>query len=114
MNKKELAVDYFDRHKISNECHITSDDRVFHTSGMAESFATTLKDSKVVSFTRSEVKTTNKPRVLALEDFEGFDATKATYPEAKELVKKLGLNPISQKLPDLLAVIATELEKLQD
>jgi hypothetical protein len=114
MHKKELAADYFERHQISNECHITSDNRVFHTSGTAEGFATTLKDSKVVSFTRSEVEKGDESRVLTLEDFDGFDATVANYPEAKELVKKLGLKPISQKLPDLLAIIAAELEKLQD
>ena len=49
---KDKAADYFARHKESNECHITSDGRVFHSIGSASGFANTLKDNKVISYTR--------------------------------------------------------------
>lgn len=49
-----LAVDYFTRHQTSDECHITSDQRVFHTKGAADSFANSLEDKTVVSYTRNE------------------------------------------------------------
>lgn len=49
-----IALDYFARHPQSNECHITSDERVFHQKGSAESFAAYLKDKSVESFTRQE------------------------------------------------------------
>jgi hypothetical protein len=52
---KELAADYFARHS-NDECHITSDGRVFHTKGSADSFANGLKDNTVVSFTRDGKK----------------------------------------------------------
>lgn len=39
---KEKAIDYFNRHH-RNECYITSDGRVFHKEGSANSFAITLE-----------------------------------------------------------------------
>ena len=53
-NLKEKAQDYFDRFTSSDECHITSDGRVFHTRGQADSFASGLPDTEVVTFTRKE------------------------------------------------------------
>jgi hypothetical protein len=111
---KELAVDYFDRHQ-GDECHITSDNRVFHTLGAAQSFASGLKEQKVTSYTRAgieapevegqEEETPNEEKVKALEALKTFDPQTAKYPEIKELVKVLGIDPISQKQPDLLAAI---------
>lgn len=49
------AIDYFDRHH-SNECHITADGRVFHKKEGAESFASTLEDRTIESFTRREAE----------------------------------------------------------
>tara|TARA_R110000868_G_scaffold52171_6_gene165036 strand:+ start:22850 stop:23317 length:468 start_codon:yes stop_codon:yes gene_type:complete len=57
---KDKAVDYFDRHKESQECHITSDGRVFHSIGSASGFANTLKDNNVTSYTRESVKEPTK------------------------------------------------------
>lgn len=54
---KDKAVDYFDRHQSSNECHITSDGRVFHTLGSAQSFAAGLKNNEVTSYKRAEFET---------------------------------------------------------
>ena len=56
---KEKAVDYFDRHKESQECHITSDGRVFHTSGSAQGFAHGLKDKKITTYKRSDLEVKN-------------------------------------------------------
>ena len=57
MKHKELAQDYFERHSISNECHISSDGRVFHTSGHAISFVQehNLQDQTIESYTRDQV-----------------------------------------------------------
>lgn len=52
---KEKAIDYFKRHQ-SNECFITSDGRVFHNSGAARGFASSLENNKIEHFTRTEVK----------------------------------------------------------
>ena len=49
------AIDYFARHH-SNECHITADGRVFHKKEGAESFASTLEDRTIESFTRREAE----------------------------------------------------------
>lgn len=117
---KELAADYFSRHQ-SDECHITSDKRVFHTLGSAQSFASGLSDDKIKSYTRAEIEapvvddledqnldeetSKNIAKTVALEALKTFDPTTAKYPEIKELVKMLGIDPASQKQPDLLAAI---------
>ena len=111
---KELAADYFSRHLSSKECHITSDGRVFHSKGTAEGFANSLKDNKVLSYKRSEFEeskeedgtdTDTESKTQALELLKSFDASTATYPEIKTLVKMLGIEPATQKQPDLLAAI---------
>lgn len=58
MKHTELAQDYFERHSVSNECHITSDGRVFHTGGHAISFAQEhdLQDQNIESYTRTQVE----------------------------------------------------------
>lgn len=120
---KEKAVDYFDRHKESQECHITSDGRVFHSKGTADSFANTLKDNTVSSFTRKQVEAkedapatdSQEPgkddaKVAALESLKNFDAATATYDEAKALVKALALETPSQSKVDLFAAIEAQKE----
>ena len=66
---QEKAVDYFDRHPSSNECHITSDGRVFHTIGSAQGFAQALPDNKVESFTRET------PQVEAIDVVDPTEET---------------------------------------
>ncbi len=112
---KSLAADYFSRHQSSNECHITSDGRVFHTKGSADSFASALKDSTVASHTREgkgEKAKDETPgedtKVYTLEDLKAFDATTATYPEIKALANGLKLESASQKQVDLLAAIEAQ------
>ena len=124
---KEKAADYFSRHKASNECHITSDGRVFHTKGAADGFANQLKDNKVESYTRDQFEVENidvnepveetgatgtragtdgdEPKVYTIEDLKAFDAQTADYKDAKNLVKGLKLESESQKMPDLLVAI---------
>lgn len=106
---KELAADYFARHESSNECHITSDGRVFHTKGSADSFANGLKDNTVESFTRdgktADASKDETAKVFGLEDLESFNAETATYAEIKELAKAFSLESVSQKKEDLLAAI---------
>jgi hypothetical protein len=116
---KELAADYFSRHQ-SDECHIASDGRVFHTLGSAQSFASGLKDNKVNSYTRAEFETAKEktpkdkapkddaPKVYSLEDLKAFDAKTATWQEAKELVKGLAIETPSQSKIDLFAAIEAQ------
>ncbi|WP_234111677.1 hypothetical protein [Chryseobacterium sp. R2A-55] len=51
-NFTEQAQDYFERHPSSEECHITSDGRVFHNNGGAQGFAGTLNDQTIESYNR--------------------------------------------------------------
>ena len=109
---KELAADYFSRHGSSNECYITSDGRVFHTKGAADSFANGLKDTKVESYTRDgkTVETAGEDtgeegKVLAIETLKTFDASTAKYAELKALVKALGLEVENQKETTLVAAL---------
>lgn len=113
---KELAADYFSRHQ-SDECHIASDGRVFHTLGSAQSFASGLKDNKVNSYIRAEFETpapkanapkVDAPKVYTLEDLKAFDAKTATWQEAKELVKGLSIETPSQSKIDLFAAIEAQ------
>jgi len=109
---KEIAADYFSRHLSSDECHITSDSRVFHTKGSADSFANGLKDNKVESFTRdgktAEIDgedTGEDAKVKAIETLKTFDASTAKYPELKGLVIALGLEVENLKAPTLVAAL---------
>ena len=105
---KELAADYFSRHGSSNECHITSDGRVFHAKGAADSFANGLKDKTVESFTRDGKKEDDDDKdagLKAIETLKTFEASTAKYPELKALVKALGLEVENQKEATLVAAL---------
>jgi hypothetical protein len=108
----KLAADYFERHKDSNECHITSDGRVFHQPGTAHGYASALKDNKVEKFTRdgkAEEKE-DDDKELTIAD---FNAETTTYPEAVALVKALGLEAKSQKKDDLFEALKEAQAKTQ-
>lgn len=126
---KDKAVDYFDRHPSSNECHITSDGRVFHTLGTAQGFAGSLKDNKVESFTRAQIEVEAIPVVGSeeltgdatgavgdqnefIEQLKAFDFEKVDYQVAKKLVANLGLEPKTQKQPDLVEALKEALAKV--
>lgn len=57
MKYTDLAQDYFERHSQSDECHISSDGRVFHTYGHATSFAQEhqLQDQTIESYKRAQI-----------------------------------------------------------
>lgn len=109
-----LAIDYFTRHTSSDECHITSDERVFHSVGTAKSFANLLEDETVHSFTRAEA--TNEIEVVEDEGtgtgegtealtLETFNAETSDYKEALELFKTLELKAESNKKADVFAAL---------
>lgn len=78
MKYTDLAVDYFERHFTSQECHITSDGRVFHTNGHAISFASehNLQDQTIESYKREQVATVaENATVENFEDVENFNDT---------------------------------------
>ena len=117
-NHKELAADYFERHQASNECHVTSDNRVFHTKGSAESYATVLKDNKISSFNRDEL-TSKKEDVdgdqlaIKLEELEATELVKENYKVLKDLVKYFQIEVADQKADTLIAALTEYKLKLQ-
>lgn len=117
----ELAIDYFERHALGEECHITSDGRVFHNSGSAQGFAGTLTDHEVEKFTRAQIEKLNEPVIDDLKSFEevvldlnSFDPKTSSYEDAKALVKDLGLETKSNKKEDLFAAIQAVQNKTQE
>lgn len=109
-----LAQDYFERHTTSNECFITSDERIFHAKSTADNFANDLEDKTVESFTRTEVaKVAKKDDAASLEDLKNFDVETASYEDAKAIVKALAIEVASQKKEDLFSAILSEQAKIQ-
>ena len=130
--KRELAVDYFQRHPLSQECHVTSDNRVFHTKGSADSFAGSLKDNAVTPFKRTEVlqspttapdqsgassgtpdKVEKTAEELAIE-LGAFNRESADYDDAKALAFALKLQPASRKKDDIYAALEAEQKRIAD
>lgn len=69
MKHLEKAQDYFERHSVSEECHITSDGRVFHTLGHALSFAqeNQLEDQEIESYKREDLYS------VVYDDFDNYE-----------------------------------------
>jgi hypothetical protein len=117
-NHKELAADYFERHSTSNECHITSDNRVFHTKGSAKSFVSILDDKKISSFEK-EGLTSKKEDVdedqlaVKLEELEATELVKENYEVLKDLVKYFQIKVADQKADTLIAALIEYKLKLQ-
>lgn len=116
-NNQDLANDYFERHPSSSECFITSDGRVFHQTGTAQSYATALEDSKVETFK----KAVEKIEVVGSEEVKGdvitlatFDPETTKYPEAKALLAELGLTAASLKKDDIFAALIEAKSKIQE
>jgi hypothetical protein len=130
MSNKEKAADYFDRHD-GTECHITSDGRVFHSKGTADSFAVGLVDQKVESFQKTDfvkvekLKVADKPKVdkpvfetleLTSDNIKqilDFGLVKENYTNLKALVAHLKLEPENQKADTLVKVLTDYKLKLQ-
>lgn len=121
MKHTDLAQDYFERHSRSNECHITSDGRVFHTHGYAISFAqeNNLQDQKIESYTRDQVETTEgiatvitdpvgptEEEIIAkTEELKNLDIEAAEYPVLKTFIKFFDIKCDDQKAATLKAAL---------
>lgn len=122
MEHKDLAIDYFERHPSNDECHITSDNRVFHNKGGAESFAGTLDDKKISSFERKLVmkkdpenkeatkeadkKEKTPAEILAMEVFlQKAEVEKLDYKDLKKLVQFFEIKTADQKAETLIAAL---------
>ena len=119
MNKfKEEAIDYFDRHPLSEECHVTSDGRVFHTKGSAQSMAGTLDDGAIESYSRKVIEKDAKiedenhsneiteAQILEKTEFlKTADVEKLEYKEVKALVKLFSLETADQKGETLITAL---------
>jgi len=122
---KEAAQDYFERHTVSDECHITSDGRVFHTKGSAQGFAGTLDDQEIESYNRKVLEKEQKIDT----DSEGGDASdadilkntillkeadleKLDYNELKSLAKFFEVEAENQKAPTLIEALTKFKETL--
>lgn len=130
-NKK--AQDYFERHQGSNECHISSDGRVFHTKGSAESFAVTLEDRTVESFTRKSMESKDKANdkssdkdkdktgdidvealvALKTKELQETELVKENYKAIQGLVKYFQIEVENQKAETLIAALTEYKLKLQ-
>ena len=104
---KEIVKDYFDRHPASIECHVTSDGRVFHDIGSAQSFSSGLTDQEVTSHKRGEekveeIEVNDDAQVITLAD---FDPETTDYKAALELFKSLELTAASNKKEDIYPVL---------
>ncbi|WP_102980121.1 hypothetical protein [Chryseobacterium scophthalmum] len=110
----EKAQDYFDRHPSSEECHITSDGRVFHIKGGAQGFAGTLDNQDIESYSR---KVLEKEKSLEQEidlgdnkeakikELNALELVTANYNEMKVLVKYFDLKVENQKAETLIAAL---------
>lgn len=116
MKHTELAQDYFERHSVSNECHITSDGRVFHTGGHAISFAQEhdLQDQTIESYTRAQVAPVEE---VVTDDQEDQDSINKRNEIREKLVSKY--QELFKELPsedveieELESLIADENQKV--
>lgn len=115
---KELAQDYFERHPLSVECHITTDGRVFHSPGTAQGHAASLQDDAVEKFIRDEKKV-NDIEVTADDantpiTLKDFDPATTKYDQAKVLFDDLKLEAPSRKKEDIFAALIEAKSKLTE
>lgn len=109
----EKAQDYFERHPSSEECHITSDGRVFHTKGSALGFAGTLDNQDVESYTRKGLeKETDLTEFdspagqIALDVFlASNEVENLKYNDLKALVKHFKIETEDQKAETLITAL---------
>lgn len=107
----EKAQDYFERHPSSNDCHITSDGRVFHTLGAAQGFAGTLDNQEIESYKRSvlekEINTNDDTadKDAKLKELAELELVKENYNQMKGLVKYFDLKTADQKAETLIAAL---------
>ncbi len=80
LDLKKLAVDYFDRHTDSQECHITSNGLVFHNPSFAQSYVNSanLGDESITPFKREKTLKAAKPTDVKPADVKPTDVKPAT------------------------------------
>lgn len=100
----EKAIDYFNRHQ-RNECFITSDGRVFHQEGTANSFAVTLKDRAVEHYTRAEVEQLQE-ETKSIGQTSNSDTSAATIQDGTPSVES-DTDEKAQRTAELLALELT-------
>lgn len=93
------AQDYFERHPSSNECHITSDGRVFHNKGGAQSMAGTLDDGEIESYSRKVLE----KETLAADQTQNDEAATAELAEKTEFLKTAEVEKLDYKEVKALA-----------
>ncbi|MCU7615660.1 hypothetical protein NZ698_00500 [Chryseobacterium sp. PBS4-4] len=110
----ESAQDYFDRHPSSNECHITSDGRVFHEKGNATSFANTLDNQDIESFSRKvlEKEKSLSEEIVNVKNDKVLEVTINTLIPTKEQVAEQVKQVLENGAADREAKIK-ELEALE-
>lgn len=108
----EKALDYFNRHPSSKECHVTSDGRVFHTQGSAQSFAGTLDNQDIESFKKSVLEkevqdndSKNSEKVLSVT----VNNLIPTPEQVADIITKAAAKTDVQDVPD-----ADKAEKLKE
>ena len=116
MELKAKLKDYFKRYPLSQECHVTSDGKLFHQSGPAQSYAGGLKDNKVARHTREDYvnRIETSANVVKGNDapeggdvtLENFDPTaQDAYAKALELAANLGLELKDRKKVTVLQAV---------
>lgn len=117
MDLKAKLKDYFKRYPQSQECYVTSDGKLFHQSGPAQSYAGGLKDNKVARHTSEDyvkqietsakvVKGNSEPEGGEVT-LENFDLTaQDAYAKGLELASNLGLELKDKKKATVLEAIA--------
>jgi len=109
MKYTDLAQDYFERHSTSDECHISSDGRVFHTFGYATSYTQEhdLKIQEIESYKRSDVEQKKDAEIEPendaeiLEKFKNTDIENADYNDLKLFAKHFKIETEDQKAATL-------------
>lgn len=110
----EKAQDYFNRHPTSDECHITSDGRVFHNKGSAQGMAGTLDDQNIESYSRKvfeKEKADNdsapsQVEAIIMETFlNANEVDKMKYDDLKKLCKFFEIKTGDQKAETLIAAL---------
>jgi len=110
----EKAQDYFDRHPTSDECHITSDGRVFHNKGTALGMAGTLDDQNIESYSRKVLEkekaendsAPSQVEEIMMETFlKANEVDKMKYDDLKKLCKFFEIKTEDQKADTLISAL---------
>lgn len=120
MKHTELANDYFERHTLSKECHITSDGRVFHTIGHAMSFAQehNLEPQTIESYIKNDDDELDFQERFAPEVTENVELSESAETDIEEIeeieeIEDSDLNSQESEDQQIDTNIASETEEYQ-